>query len=481
MGLFGKLFSRPTPPPAQPSRVVHARFDAAESQDDRRHWSNADWFSMDGALTPVVRRTLRNRARYEALNNSYLAGICDTLATDLIGTGPRLQLNTGNQEADREIERAFFDWSWNVDLAGKLRTMRRSKLIDGEAFALFFTNPRLDGVQLDIRLVEAEMVATPIGMYIPDTTPEGSVVDGLEFDDYGNVVAYKVLKYHPGSNYRISNFEFNRVPAENMVHWFTRLRPAQHRGVSEVAPALRLFAQLRRYTDAVIAAAETAADFAAFLHTNSPAAEVDDVDAFAEMPIEKRSLVTLPEGWDVSQLKAEQPTANFGEFRRNILNEIARCLQIPYNVAALDSSSYNYASGRMDHQVYAATQRVQRDKLERLMLDRTLRAWLDEAVLLGTVPRGLPPFSEWQWSWVWDGKEHVDPSKEANATETRLRTHTTTLAHEYAKAGKNWEQELRQRAAEVALMKELGLFVDLQPDGNYAGATPDESAQQADA
>jgi lambda family phage portal protein len=458
---------------------VRARFDAAESQDDRRHWANADWFSMDGALTPVVRRTLRNRARYERNNNSYLAGICETLAHDLIGTGPRLQLDTGDQAADRAIERAFFEWSWHVDLAGKLRTMRQSKIIDGESFAMYFTNPRLDGVQLDIRLVEAEMVSTPVGLYIPDTTPEGSIVDGLEFDDVGNVVAYKVLKYHPGSNWQVSNFEFNRIPAELIVHWFTRQRPAQHRGVSEVAPAIRLFAQLRRYTDAVIAAAETAADFAAFLHTNSPAAEVDDVDAFAEMPIEKRSLVTLPEGWDVSQLKAEQPTANFGEFRRNILNEIARCLQIPYNIAALDSSSYNYASGRMDHQIYASTQRVQRDELERLMLDRTLRAWLDEAVLVGIVPSGLPPISEWQWAWVWDGKEHVDPSKEANAAETRLRTHTTTLAAEYAKAGKNWEAELRQRAAEIALMKELGLFIDLEPDGNYGAATPEEADQQA--
>lgn len=464
MGLFGNLFrplQKPTPVAVAPT--VRARFDAAESQDDRRHWQHADWMSLDGALTPVVRRTLRNRARYEALNNSYLAGICETLATDLIGTGPRLQLDTGNQDADRVIEKSFFDWSWSIDLAGKLRTMRRSKLIDGEAFAKFINNPSLDGVQLDIRLVEAEMVATPIGMYIPDTTPEGSIVDGLEFDTVGNVIAYKVLKYHPGSNYRVSNFEFIRVPAENMVHWYTRIRPAQHRGVSEVAPALRLFAQLRRYTDAVIAAAETAADFAAFLHTNSPAAEVDDVDAFAEMPIEKRSLVTLPEGWDVSQLKAEQPTANFGEFRRNILNEIARCLQIPYNIAALDSSSYNYASGRMDHQIYAATQRVHRDKLERLMLDRLLRSWLDEATLLGMVPRGLPPIAEWQWAWVWDGREHVDPSKEASAAQVRLATHTTTLAHEYAKQGKNWETELRQRAAEVALMKELGLSPDVQP------------------
>jgi len=481
MGLFSNWFGRAQSTRQMPtsSKFVRARFDAAESLDDRRHWANADWFSMDGALTPVVRRTMRNRARYERNNNSYLAGICETLATDLVGTGPRLQLNTGDSEGDRTIERAFFDWSWNVNLAEKLRTMRQSKLIDGESFAMYFTNPRLDGVQLDIRLVEAEMIATPVGLYIPDTTPEGSVVDGLEFDDVGNVIAYKVLKYHPGSNWQVSNFEYNRIPAEMVVHWFSRQRPAQHRGVSEVAPSIRLFAQLRRYTDAVIAAAETAADFAAFLHSNSPAAEVDDVDAFAEMPIEKRTMVTLPEGWNVSQLKAEQPTSTYAMFKREIVNEIARCLQIPYNIAALDSSSYNYASGRMDHQIYTSNQRVLRDELERQMLDRTLRLWLDEAVLLGIVPRGLPPISEWQWSWVWDGKEHVDPSKEASAAETRLRTHTTTLANEYAKQGKNWEAELRQRAAEVALMKELGLFVDLEPDGSYGAATLEEADQAA--
>jgi capsid protein len=253
------------------------------------------------------------------------------------------------------------------------------------------------------------------------------------------------------------------------VHWFRPLRPGQHRGLPEVAPALKLFAQLRRYTEAVCAAAETAADFAGFLRTNSPAAEVDEVEAFAEMPIEKRTMVTLPDGWTFEQLKAEQPTSTYAMFKREILNEIGRCLQLPFNIAALDSSSYNYASGRMDHQVYATTQKIMRDDLERVMLDRLLAAWVNEAALAGVLPDGLPPFSEWEWSWQWDGKEHVDPSKEANAAETRLRTHTTTLASEYAKAGKQWDVELRQRAAEVALMKELGLWVDLTPEVNYGG------------
>jgi lambda family phage portal protein len=469
MGLFGGLFAKARPQAAAVPFRVRAKFDAAEIGDDRRHWANADAFAADAALSPSARRTMRNRARYERQNNSYLAGMSSTLANDLVGTGPRLQLQFGDDENARMVERAFFDWSWQIDLASKLRTMREALVVDGEAFALMITNPRMPGVQLDLRLVEAEMVATPTELMSQSITPDGSTVDGMEFDAIGNVVAYQVLNFHPGSNFRVNTLQFQRVPASQMVHWFRPLRPGQHRGMPEVTPALKLFAQLRRYTEAVCAAAETAADFAGFLRTNSPAAEVDEVEAFAEMPIEKRSMVTLPDGWTFEQLKAEQPTSTYAMFKRELINEIARCLQLPFNVAALDSSSYNYASGRMDHQVYATTQRVMRDDLERKMLDRLLEAWVNEATLAGYMPQGVPPFSEWDWSWQWDGKEHVDPAKEANAAETRLRNHTTTLAAEYAKQGKQWDVELRQRAAEVALMDELGLFVDFSPEVNYGG------------
>ena len=457
MPLFGNLWAkrRPADRPAVP--LVRAKYDAAERGDDHRHWANADAFAADAALSPSVRRTLRNRARYERANNSWLAGISGSVAASLIGTGPRLQLASGSAELDRQVERAFFDWGWQIDLPGKLRTMRESLVVDGEAFALMVNNPRLPGVQLDLRLVESEMVATPTELMSQTITPDGNVVDGMEFDAIGNVVAYLVLNFHPGSNYRVNNLEFQRVPAGQMVHWYRRQRPGQNRGVPEVAPALRLFAQLRRYTDAVIAAAETAADFAAFIHSNSPAATVDEVEAFAEMPIEKRAMVTLPEGWDISQLKAEQPTTQYPAFVKQILNEIARCMQIPFNVAALNSSEYNYASSRMDWQIAGMHERVDRDQLERVMLDRVLAAWVNEASLTGILPDNTPPFSEWNWAWQWDGKDHVDPAKEATAAETRLRTLTTTLASEYAKAGKQWDVELRQIAAERALMEELGI------------------------
>jgi capsid protein len=69
----------------------------------------------------------------------------------------------------------------------------------------------------------------------------------------------------------------------------------------------------------------------------------------------------------------------------------------------------------------------------------------------------LAGVTEWPHQWFWDGHEHVDPQKEAAAQAQRLASNTTTLATEYARQGKDWETELRQRAKEVALMRELGL------------------------
>ena len=90
------------------ARVVRARYDAAVTTDDnRRHWANADGLSPNASNSAEVRRILRNRARYETANNSYARGIVLTLAHDVVGTGPRLQMLTGDSEANRRIEQAF--------------------------------------------------------------------------------------------------------------------------------------------------------------------------------------------------------------------------------------------------------------------------------------------------------------------------------------------------------------------------------------
>ncbi|MFN3297550.1 phage portal protein, partial [Caldimonas sp.] len=104
-------------------------------------------------------------------------------------------------------------------------------------------------------------------------------------------------------------------------------------GIPDITPALPLFAQLRRFTLAVIAAAETAADFAGILYTDAPASgEADAAEPFEPIELEKRALVTMPGGWKMSQLQAEQPSTGYAEFKHEILNEIARCLNMPFKM-----------------------------------------------------------------------------------------------------------------------------------------------------
>ncbi|MBX3356488.1 MAG: phage portal protein [Phycisphaeraceae bacterium] len=253
--------------------ILRAGFDAAKTTDEnRRHWSEADHLSADAAATPEVRRILRARARYEAANNSYAKGIVSTLANDCVGTGPRLQLLTDNPAANTAIEAAFMQWAKAIDLAGKLRTMRMAKAVDGEAFALLTTNPEIQSeVMLDLRLIEADQVTTP-SMRLWALSKD-SAVDGIEFDEFGNPTFFHVLRAHPGAMFGIPSIDFDRVPSSGMVHVYRVDRPGQSRGIPEITPALPLFAQLRRYTLAVLGAAETAANFAGTLYIEGRGAQ----------------------------------------------------------------------------------------------------------------------------------------------------------------------------------------------------------------
>jgi len=130
---------------------------------------------------------------------------------------------------------------------------------------------------------------------------------------------------------------------------------------------------------------------------------------------------------------------------------------LPYNIAAANSSGYNYASGRLDHQTYFKSIRVDQSHIEAVILERVFAAWIREAVLVeGYLPQRLRTVStDWSHTWMWDGHEHVDPAKEASAQEKRLKNNTTTLAEEYARRGQDWEVQLRQRAKELALHRPL--------------------------
>ena len=378
-------------------------------------------------------------------------------------------LKTDDKVLNSRIERDFMRWMNASNMAEKLRQMKRSQIVDGESFGILATNPRLTTpIKLDMMVIEADRVAEPTG-----TDIQSPYQDGIKYDSFGNPTSYTVLKTHPGDFY-FNSMDYTTVSADFVLHWYDSDRAEQQRGIPAITPALPLFAQLRRYTLAVLAAAETAADFSVFLKTQGILDEdgAEACDAMETMEIVKRMMTTLPAGWDISQLKAEQPTTTYGDFKKELLNEIARTLNLPFNVAIGNSSGYNYASGRLDHQTYFKNVRISQHKLCNEVLDRIFNMWISEALLLPEYRalRGV----EFDHTWIFDGWEHVDPQKEATAQKTRLGNLTTTLAAEYAKTGKDWEVELEQIAKERAKMKELGISVEV-PNKNDTPVIDDET------
>lgn len=451
---------------------VSARYDAAQTtSENAAHWSMATNWSADVEANSEVRRTLRNRARYETANNAWVCGMLTTQAYDLIGTGPRLQMTGENEKLNRIVERDFLAWSREIDLAGKLRTAQMTKCRDGEAFLMLSYNPRLrNRVKLDVLLIEADRVTN----LWDGAQLDESNIDGIQFDEWGNPLWYNVLKFHPGGRFAGMPNDSARVPADYMIHLFRQDRPGQHRGIPEITPALPLFALLRRYTLAMVKKMETSANISGVIERENDDGEEYELEAWKAFALPRDSFAALPPGAKLHSHMLQNPTDSQSSFALQVKTEVARCISLPKNVALGDSSGYNYSSGRLDYQAYDKFLGVERSNSERVGLDAILTHWVREYALTIPVKSGrayrIQTADDMPHMWYWDGREHVDPGKEATAQKQRLENNTTTLAEECARQGLDWEEVLVQRAKEQKRMKELGIApavtVPALPGGN---------------
>lgn len=485
LALSQKHFKRAANQRAVQFARIRARYDAAQTTaGNRKHWAMADGLSADAANNPGVLAVLRQRATYEIENNTYAKGMTETIANDTIGTGPRPQIRLPQKAAARELESEFRAWLQAVYFTESLRVMRKAGPGRGESFAVRTTNKYLPTpVKLDYQIIEADRCTSPGYSW-------EHPVDGIELDEFNRPAAYHFLKDHPGDTHLVNGLNATfRVYARDVIHYFRKDRPDQHRGIPEITAALPLFAMLRRYTLAVLDAAETAANHALFIKTGAPASvNADDVDgdAWEEFDVNRNSVTALPHGYEPFQLKAEQPGTTFKEFKGEILNEIARCLNIPFNIAAGNSSGYNYSSGRLDHQTYYKSIDVERSHIEAVILVPVFNAWLAEALITpdaltpGTLAALESVNNRPGIQWHWDGMRHVDPAKEATAQATRLANKTTTWAREFADQGEDWEEQFEQMAVEQKRANELGLVLvapPAAPVGQTANVVDDEDEQ----
>ena len=478
---------------------------AATHAGNRQHWQHATDSDAATALRDDL-PTLRKRCRHEVRNNSFAAGVVDTKANDVVGTGPRLQLNPATAAgaappnlADEltRVEDAFAAWTGEAEITGQsfadvLSLTVRQNLESGEAFVIPTELPeaerREDAVNLRLQMIEPDRVDLPLSVMHERGKRRR---DGIEFDEFGRPVNYYVLAAHPGDELAWEKIdEYSLVPADRMIHAFIRQRPGQTRGVPWITPALPQFANLRRYLLAVITAAELAAGFSATFETDATAVDNDALDELEEIPIPRWSGIMLPRGVKATQMKPEQPSGRHDSFIKATVREIGRCLNMPYNVVAGDSSGYNYASGRLDWQIYFRCIRVEQRWLEATLCRPILRRWFAEYALtrgaggISTAAIAAIAAALRAAQWFWPGHQHVDPLKEAKAQETRIGTGTTTLSREFAAQGADWQREVEQQYAEAAFRKEMaakyGVEINTEPSKTTETTKDDDEDEDED-
>lgn len=425
---------------SKPREKIRGVWDAAQTTDEnKKHWANTDDFGPVWSTYVSDRKVLRERSRYEVSNNSYLRGIVNTLAQNLVGPeGPTLQARHENAEVAEAVETLWRQYAKKVRFGETLRTAKVAKTVDGEAFGLLVEAPYLDfAVRLNMKLIEADQVTTPWAVFKP-----WLAIDGIEFDQYGEPLYYTILRVHPGDWY-LSPRSLDKWHRDTVCHWFRKDRPGQPRGIPEFTPALPLFSQMRRFGLATLSAAETAANFAAVLKTNmSPSTSSVQPDPFETVDIERGMMTALPSQYELQQFKAEHPTTNHEMFVKVLLREACRCVGIPWNIAAGDSSSFNYSSARLDHLNYWSAVQVEREDCERELCDPWFRKFLVRAVEDSILTSDALRVTH---AWAWPAREYIDPLTEEQAATEGLSNGTRSIQGIAGARGDDWRRLVREQ------------------------------------
>lgn len=340
--------------------------------------------------------------------------------------------------------------------------------------------------QLRVRLIEADRVCSPDGYdRLYPCTVNGhnvhQIVQGIETDADGMVIAYWICNNHPLSNIATSSgqMEWKRVEAfskttgrRNVLHIMNRERIGQRRGVPILAPVLEAIKQMGRYTDAEITAAVISAMFTVFLKSD----HATDGQPFAEMlPTEEQidsadkssielgpgAIVDLNPGEEPVFADPKHPNTGFDGFMNSIIKQIGAALEIPPEVLLKQfTESYSAARGALNE--FWRTCAMQREWFVDDFCKPIYREWFKEAVARNRINApGFfrdPSIAKAYTSSTWNGpaRTNLNPVQEVEAAIKRVEAGFSTAQEETATmTGGDYNKNIRQRVIEAKRKKEV--------------------------
>lgn len=426
------------------------------------------WHAPSTSANTEARRdmiTLRNRARDLVRNNPYAQRAIRVIATNTVGQGVRANIvgKTG-------VQAALFNELWTrwanstiVDFDGRLNFYAMQKQImeavaeSGEVLIRKrYRDTAGQPVPLRLQILESDFIAN--NLHAGDVNGGNKVLQGIEFDPQGMIVAYHIYTQHPGNVDGIlsTRFSTERIPASEIVHVFRADRPGQYRGITWLAPIMLRLRDFDDFEDAQLVRQKIAACFSVFVQDVEgldPVTAENHGNDLAEK-VEPGIIEVLPPGKSVSF--ANPPgVEGYSEYSSTLLHSIATGMGISFEALTGDLSQVNFSSARMGFLEFQRNIDAWRGCLLNPQFNDPVFQWFLEASrFAGLNPQGV------QVNWIAPRREMIDPTKEVPATIKALRAGIETLDDVILRNGKDPRKHLEQIAANNKILDELGIIVD---------------------
>jgi len=161
---------------------------------------------------------------------------------------------------------------------------------------------------------------------------------------------------------------------------------------------------------------------------------------FLGIPVQHRMMTPMPMGWTAEHFKSEQPTQTYEGYNRTTIMEQGRPITQPVNLSMCDSSSYSFASGKLDTLGYRSELDGERARCDFQVLNQVFREFFLELTLVRR--RRFQPL----YGWDWPAHPVIDVEAEARAVDTDLKNGMTTFRDAYSAKGQDYDDALEVMA-----------------------------------
>jgi lambda family phage portal protein len=372
------------------------------------------------------------------------------------------QSRTGNKDLDAQVERYWASWCSKCDFLRRhdfttlLQLAVMAILRDGDCG---FVIVREAG-ELRLQSVEADRIGSPYNRLIDSD----KYIGGIMLDEYGRPDKYQIFVRTINNQY----LDPTEISASEFIHLFDATRLDEYRGRSAFATALNAARDLQEALKAEIQAIKYASYQTGVITTENGSADAADYFATSSRNdngqteklsnIDPGTINYLSAGEKMEMFQSERPGGAFGEFIRLVQSHICMSVGLPYGFAFDADKSGPMA--RMEAAMAERTFARWRGLLESQFLNR-----IKNIVLLDAAARGEIDDSEFllDGRWCWPAKVSIDYGREANADIALWKAGLKTAGQIYADAGEDYEEALRARAKEAAMIVELAEEMEIPP------------------